>query len=50
MTPTSRREELAEVEPPGLLGFRTWQGVYVFVFGWFVLVVLLLTVLSVIFA
>ena len=32
----------AEAEPPDLPGFRTWGGVYLFVFGWFVLVVVLL--------
>ena len=36
----------AESEPPGVPGFRTWQGVYLFVFGWFVLVVALLAVFS----
>ena len=31
---------------PGVPGFRTWRGVYWFVFGFFVLVVTLLTVFS----
>ena len=36
----------AESEPPGIPGFRTWRGVYLFVFGWFVLVVALLAIFS----
>ena len=39
-------ETPAEHEPPGVPGFRTWRGVYLFVFGWFVLVVALLAVFS----
>ena len=50
MRPTSRRDEIVEAEPPDLPGFRTWRGVYVFVFGWFLLLLLLLTVFTVIFA
>jgi len=46
MTRTSRTDERAEAEPPDLPGFRTWRGVYLFVFGWFVLVVVLLTVFT----
>ena len=37
-------------EPPGLPGFRTWRGVYLFVFGWFVLVVALLAAFTWIFS
>ena len=37
-------------EPPGLPGFRTWRGVYLFVFGWFVLVVALLAAFTRIFS
>jgi len=33
-------------EPPELPGFRTWRGVYLFVLGWFAVVVLLLTLLT----
>ena len=33
-------------EPPGLPGFRTWRGLYWFVAGFFVAVVLLLAVFS----
>jgi hypothetical protein len=50
MTPAPRAEEGAEGEAPGVPGFRTWRGVYVFVFGWFVLVVLLLSVFMEIFS
>jgi hypothetical protein len=31
-------------ESPDLPGFHTWRGVYLFVFGWFVVVVVLLAV------
>ena len=50
MTPAPRAEEGCEGEAPGVPGFRTWRGVYVFVFGWFVLVVLLLSVFMEIFS
>ena len=50
MTSVSRPEESSEVEPPDVPGFRTWRGVYLFVFGWFVLVVVLLTVFTAIFS
>ena len=33
-------------EPPGVPGFPTWRRVYLFTFGWFVLVVLLLAIFS----
>lgn len=33
-------------ESPGVPGFRTWRGVYAFVLGFFVLLVVLLTVFS----
>jgi hypothetical protein len=35
-----------DIDPPGVPGFGTWRGVYWFVFGWFVLVVVLLTVFT----
>ena len=50
MTQPPRTDERSEAEPPDLPGFRTWRGVYLFVFGWFVLVVVLLTVLTGIFS
>jgi len=50
MTPDPRPVEGSDIEPPDLPGFRTWPGVYLFVFGWFVLVVVLLTVFTNIFS
>ena len=50
MTPALRGHKPSEAEPPHVPGFRTWRGVYLFVFGWFVLVVILLTVLTVMFS
>jgi hypothetical protein len=50
VTAAPRREERSEADPPGVPGFDTWRSVYLFVFGWFVLVVLLLTVLTQIFS
>jgi len=35
-----------ENEPPGVPGFKTWRGVYAFVFVFFVLCVVLLALLS----
>ena len=37
-------------DSPGLPGFRTWRGVYLFVLGCFVAVVIALTVFSRFFA
>ena len=37
-------------EPPGVPGFQSWRGVYLFVFGWFVLVVILLAIFTRVFA
>jgi hypothetical protein len=37
-------------ESPGVPGFRTWRGIYFFVFVFFVLVVVLLTIFSRLFA
>ena len=50
MTRATRPEERSEPEPPEVPGFRTWRGVYLFVFGWFVLVVILLSVFTAIFS
>src|SRR5207245_1167925 len=33
-------------ESPGVPGFKTWRGVYFFVFGWFALVVILLAIFT----
>jgi hypothetical protein len=35
-------DQRSDAEPPGLPGFHAWRSVYLFVFGWFVLVVILL--------
>ena len=35
-----------ENEPPGVPGFRTWRGVYIFVFLFFAVCVVLLALLS----
>jgi hypothetical protein len=43
-------DERAPSEPPDVPGFRTWRAIYLFVFAWFVLVVILLTVFTVIFS
>ena len=40
----------ADEEPPELPGFRSWGAVYLFVFGWFVLVVVLLAAFTRIFS
>ena len=37
-------------ESPGVPGFRTWRSVYLFVFGCFVLVVVLLAIFTRVFA
>lgn len=37
-------------ESPGVPGFHTWRGVYLFVFGGFVAVVIALTVFTHVFA
>ena len=50
MTPAPRPDERPEAEPPEVPGFHTWRGVYLFVFGCFVLVVVLLTVFTRIFS
>jgi hypothetical protein len=45
-----RPDQRADEEPPDLPGFRTWGAVYLFVFGWFVLVVVLLAAFTRIFS
>lgn len=50
MTPAPRPDEPSETGPPDVPGFHTWRGIYLFVFGWFVLVVILLAVFTGIFA
>jgi hypothetical protein len=39
-------ESSGENDPPGVPGFSTWRGVYLFVFIFFVLCVVLLALLS----
>jgi hypothetical protein len=46
VTSAPRPDEQPDIDPPGVPGFGTWRGVYWFVFGWFVLVVVLLTVFT----
>jgi hypothetical protein len=50
VTPAPRPAERSEAESPQVPWFRTWRGVYLFVFGWFVLVVILLSVFTKIFS
>ena len=50
MTPPPHPDERADAEAPDVPGFATWPGVYLFVFGWFVLVVVLLTVFTRVFS
>jgi hypothetical protein len=50
VTQAPRPDEHSEAESPDVPGFRTWRAVYLFVFGWFVLVVALLTVFTEIFS
>jgi len=49
MKPPSPPSVAAETSP-GVPGFRTWRGVYCFVFAFFVLVVVLLALFSQMFA
>ena len=46
MTRAPAPDELSGAEAPDVPGFRTWRGVYLFVLGWFVLVVILLSVFT----
>jgi hypothetical protein len=50
MTRPPPPDQRSDGEPPGLPGFRTWRGVYLFVFAWFVLVVVLLATFSWVFS
>jgi len=50
VTSAPRPDPHPEAESPGVPGFGTWRAVYLFVFGWFVLVVVLLTLLTAMFA
>ncbi len=46
MTDPAPPDQGSDAAPPGVPGFATWRGVYLFVFGWFVLVVVLLAIFS----
>ena len=53
MTKAKRPDERTRAEgaeAPDVPGFRTWRGVYLFVLGWFVLLVVLLTVFTLAFS
>ena len=50
MTRPPLPDERSDAEPPGLPGFHTWRGIYLLVFGWFVLVVVLLAAFTRIFS
>jgi hypothetical protein len=44
------KPESPDDDSPGVPGFRTWRGVYLFVFGCFVAFVIALTIFSRVFA
>jgi hypothetical protein len=46
VTRPPRADKPPEAEPPHLPGFATWRGVYLFVFGWLVLLIILLTLFT----
>lgn len=50
MTRSPRADDRVDAEPPNVPGFRTWRGIYLFVFGWFVLMVIALGLFSRIFS
>ena len=50
MTLAPGPDERADSESPDVPGFRSWRGLYLFVFGWFVLVLALLTAFTAIFS
>jgi hypothetical protein len=50
VTPPTRLEVRSEPDAPNVPGFRTWRAVYLVVFGWFVLIVALLTVFTLTFS
>jgi hypothetical protein len=50
VTPAPRPDQHSEADSPGVPGFATWRALYLFVFGWFVLVVGLLALFTVMFA
>jgi len=46
VTAAPRPDAHPEIDSPGVPCFGTWRAVYWFVFGWFVLVVVLLTLFT----
>ena len=50
MTSPPRPDRHSETESPDVPGFGTWRAVYLYVYGWFILVVALLTVFTAMFA
>jgi hypothetical protein len=48
--PDATEQSARATEDSGVPGFRTWRGIYIFVFVFFVLVVSLLTLFSRLFA
>ena len=46
----TNKENNEDDDSPGVPGFRTWRGVYLFVFGCFVVFVIALTIFSRVFA
>ena len=47
---SARPDQSSADESPGVPGFRTWRGIYLFVFAGFVVVVVLLALFSSYFA
>lgn len=45
-SPAHRDASPPNDEAPGVPGFRTWRGVYLFVFGVFIVIVIALTLFS----
>jgi hypothetical protein len=50
VTPAPRPKVRSEPDAPNVPGFRTWRAIYLVVFGWFVLIVALLTVFTLTFS
>jgi hypothetical protein len=46
MSSPERSDRPLSDDPPDVPGFRTWRGIYLFVFVWFVIVVILLAIFT----
>jgi len=46
MIPPALPDRGPEEQPPDVPGFKTWRGIYIFVFAWFVVVVILLAIFT----